>query len=448
MLRLGIEAVVVVAIAEIAVTARLVTTGPVATGLIAETVVALGVETGARLLAAVAGLLVAGRTCGRIAGLPGRCFLLFATLVVEERRVEIRLGFLDKAGAELVAQRAAAHLLGMALGQLAELERAVGNADQAVHVEAERTEHVLDLAVLAFAQTHGDPDIGPLRLVERRLDRAVEHAVDGDAFLQLVEIGLLDLAVGAHAVAAQPAGRRQFEHAGETAVIGQQQQAFGIDVEAADGQDARQVVRQVFEDRRAALRVGIGRHQAGRLVVEPEARALDAADRHAVHFDAVGEGDVDDGGIQHRAVHADAAFHDHALDIAARGHAGARQQLGNALGRQFGTGRNLRRRFGGAGRPGIARSGFFAIGFRPRLLAGCKGFLARGRRCGTTRLGIAARGLVARPFRLVFECHLCCLRFAVSYQVRRPGLRGIRAVDDKSLHGGCFGRSTRRGRAR
>jgi tRNA(Arg) A34 adenosine deaminase TadA len=42
---------------------------------------------------------------------------------------------------------------------------------------------------------------------------------------------------------------------------------------------------------------------------------------------------------------------------------------------------------------------------------------------------------------------LCCLRFAVSYQVRRPGLRGIRAVNDKSLHGDRAGRSARCGRA-
>ena len=303
MLRLGIETVVVVAVA---VTARLVAkttvtpaiTRLVAAGPVAETVVALGVETCAGLLATVARLLVAGRTCRRLAGLPGRCLFFFATLVVEERGVEIRLGFLDQAGAELVAQRAAAHFLRMALRQLTELERTVGDADQAVHVEAKRAEHVLDLAVLAFAQTHGDPDVGALRLVERRFDRAVEHAVDGDAFLQLVEIGLLDLAMGAHAVAAQPAGRWQLEHAGKAAVIGQQQQAFGVDVEAADGQDARQIFGQIVEDGRAALRVGIGRHQAGRLVVEPEARALDAADRHAVHFDAVGEGHVDDGRVQ------------------------------------------------------------------------------------------------------------------------------------------------------
>ncbi len=123
---------------------------------------------------------------------------------------------------------------------------------------------------------------------------AVEHAVDGDAVLQLVQFVLVDLAMGAHAVAAQPAGGGQFQHTGQPAVIGQKQQAFGIDVEAADRHNARQVFRQVVENRRAAFRIGIGGHQTGGLVVEPQARALDAADRHAIDFDLVGQCHVDD----------------------------------------------------------------------------------------------------------------------------------------------------------
>nr|CAI0336319.1 hypothetical protein SHINE37_40173 [Rhizobiaceae bacterium] len=426
-LRLAVETVLVAATAA-------------ALRLVGKAVVAPGVEAGARLLAAVLRLLApAGRLFapGRslATALRRRLLVRVDRCMVEQRRVEIRLGFLDEARAELVAQRAAADLLGMAFRQFAELERAVGDADQAVHVEAERAEHVLDLAVLAFAKPQRQPDIGALRLVERRIDRAVEHAVDGDALLQLVEIGLLDLAVGAHAVAPQPAGGRQLQHAREAAVIGQEQEAFGVDVEAADGHDARQVLGQVLENGRAALGVGIGRHQAGRLVVEPEARALDAADRHAVHFDMIGKRGVEHGRVQHRAVHADPALHDHALDIAARGDAGARQELGDALRRQLGAGGCGGRRLGGTGglavaRGGLARERLLGV----RRLAGGKGLLARCGRCAA-RLVITARGLGARPFWLVFGCHLCCLRFAVSYQVRRPGLRGIRAAHDKSLHG-------------
>ena len=127
-------------------------------------------------------------------------------------------------------------------------------------------EHALDLAVLAFAEAERQPDIAALDLVDGRLDRAVEDAVDGDAVLQRVERGLRDRAVGADAVAAEPAGRRQFEDAGEAAVIGEEQEALGVDVEAADGDDARQVRRQRGEDRRPAFGVAGGGDQAFRLV--------------------------------------------------------------------------------------------------------------------------------------------------------------------------------------
>ena len=95
----------------------------------------------------------------------------------------------------------------------------------------------------------GQPDIGALFAVERRFDRAVVHAVDGDAAAQTVERLLRDAAERAHAVAAQPAGRRQFEHARQPAVIGEQQQALGVDVEPADADQPRQVLRQRAEDR-------------------------------------------------------------------------------------------------------------------------------------------------------------------------------------------------------
>ena len=63
---------------------------------------------------------------------------------------------------------------------------------------------------------------------------AVADAVDRDAVAQRVELRLRDLAVRAHAIAPQPAGRRQFQRAREPAVVGQQQQAFGVEIEPAD----------------------------------------------------------------------------------------------------------------------------------------------------------------------------------------------------------------------
>ena len=145
----------------------------------------------------------------------------------------------------------AAHLLDLARRQVAELERPVGDADQAVHREPEMLEHALDLAVLAFAQAEREPDVDALHAIERRLDRAVDDAVDRRRRRRSASSCAWSIvAVGAHAVAAQPAGRRQLQHAREAAVVGEEQQALGVDVEPADRDDARQVFGQGVEDGR------------------------------------------------------------------------------------------------------------------------------------------------------------------------------------------------------
>ena len=84
---------------------------------------------------------------------------------------------------------------------------------------------VADLAVLAFADRKHQPDIGALVALQRRIDRAVFDAVDLDALLQFIELRLRHLAMGADAIAPQPAGVGQFERARQPAVIGQQQAA-------------------------------------------------------------------------------------------------------------------------------------------------------------------------------------------------------------------------------
>ena len=223
---------------------------------------------------------VAPRSDGELAG---------SRLVLDQRRVEIRAG-LRRRSSRRAARAAPAvfDFLHRAVGELAQLERPERHADQPVHLQAERLQHVAHLAVLALADGEGEPDIGALLAVERRLDRPVAHAVDGDAAAQAVERLLRDAAVRAHAIAPQPAGRRQFEHARQPAVIGEQQQAFGVEVEPADADQPRQVLRQRAEDGRPPLRVGMGGHQAARLVVEEQPRALAPRQRLAVDRDAVG----------------------------------------------------------------------------------------------------------------------------------------------------------------
>src|SRR5690606_1461752 len=127
--------------------------------------------------------------------------------------------------------------------------------DEPVHGEAERAEHALYLAVLAFLQGDSEPHIRALNLVELRFDGPVADAFDLDAVPEPVEFFLRDLAPGAHAVAPRPARRGQFEQAGKLAVIGEEEKPLRVDVEAADGDDAGHMLRQALEDGRAAFRV-------------------------------------------------------------------------------------------------------------------------------------------------------------------------------------------------
>ena len=192
-------------------------------------------------------------------------------------------------------------------------------------------QHALDLAVLALAQAHRQPDVAALLALELGLDAEIVDAVDGDAVAQAVELLLRDLAMRAHAVAAQPARRGQFQHAREAAVVGEKDQALGVDVEPADRDDARQVRRKRLEDRRAPLGVLRGGDEAARLVEREQARALRRAQRLAVDAHVVGLADVEGGAGQHLAVDGDAPLGDPGLGVAARAQARPRHHLGDAL---------------------------------------------------------------------------------------------------------------------
>ena len=97
---------------------------------------------------------------------------------LEDRRVEIGARLARQPRPELVAQHAGARLHDFALGEIAEFERPEGDADQPVDRQAEVLEHALDLAVLALAQAHRQPDVRALRALEPRLDAGVMDALD------------------------------------------------------------------------------------------------------------------------------------------------------------------------------------------------------------------------------------------------------------------------------
>ena len=245
--------------------------------------------------------------------------------------IKIGAGAGDDLLAKLCAQLGCFDFPHRAVVKIAEVERPERDADQPVHLQAERFKHLAHLAVLALADAEGQPDVGALFAVERRFDRPVTDAIDGDAAAQPVQRLLPHAAERAHAVAAQPACCRQFQHAREPAVIGEQQQSFGVDVEPADADQPRQVSRQRAENRVAAFRVGMGRHQPARLVVEEQPRALARPQRRAVDHDPVRSGDVERRRGNHRAVDRHPAGRDPGFGLAAGGEASAGDHLGDAL---------------------------------------------------------------------------------------------------------------------
>ena len=143
------------------------------------------------------------------------------------------------------------------------------------------------LAVLALGEADREPGVAALLPLHDRVDRAIRYAGDADAALERRERGRVGHAVDAHLVAPDPAARRQLERAREPAVIGEEQQPLRIEVEPPDRDDARQLRRQMREDRVATALVAVRRDESGRLVIAPQPRPLALGQRLAVDPDVV-----------------------------------------------------------------------------------------------------------------------------------------------------------------
>jgi hypothetical protein len=247
------------------------------------------------------------------------------------RGVEIDVRLLGELHAKLVAQHPCAHLHDLALREIAEFERTEGDANQAVDRKAQVLEDFLDLAVFSFPQAQGEPGVRALLAVKLGLDAHVVDAVDGNSVGELVERRLVDVPMRAHAIASQPASRRQLQHARESAVVGEQQQPLGVDIEPADCDHARQVRREHRENRVPPLRVARGGDKAPRLMEQKEARALRLGERLAVDAHVVRFADVEGGALENLAIDADTPLGDPYLGFTARADARPRHDLGDAL---------------------------------------------------------------------------------------------------------------------
>jgi hypothetical protein len=197
---------------------------------------------------------------------------------------------------------------------------------------ADRLAHPPHLAVAAFTQRDVDERVRAARRVEplQHADvggsRAV--AVERDAAAEALDRGGVGHAADARPVDLRHLVPRVHELCRQLAVIGEQQQAFRVVVEAADGVEVAEVRGNHLEHRAPPLRIGARRHHAGRLVDQHVAQRHGGLDLAAVDGDGVGPGVGLGAEVQHRgAVDGHPALDDEALGGPARGHAGRREDL-------------------------------------------------------------------------------------------------------------------------
>ena len=196
-------------------------------------------------------------------------------------------------------------------------------------------QHAANFAVLAFGQGHFHPAIAPGAAFHIGDNPPVMHPVHGDAFGQFFELVLRNRAEHAGAVGARHAGGGQFELAFEFAIIGEQQQPFGAEIEPPNRHlprgARRQRVDQCVVDGWPACRITLGSDQAGRLVEREQPGAFGRGNGLFVHRHPAQT--REDGGRsgQHHAVQLDPPILDHPLHFAATGDTRAGEQFGDTV---------------------------------------------------------------------------------------------------------------------
>ena len=104
---------------------------------------------------------------------------------------------------------------------------------------------------------------------------------------------------------------------GQPAIIGQQQQPFGVHVQTTNRQHAWQVGRQMIEDGLAVLLVTRADDKSARFVVTPKHCRLARRQRLVIHGDDIGRCDVQRRACDHLAIHRDPTFGDTGLSVTA-----------------------------------------------------------------------------------------------------------------------------------
>jgi hypothetical protein len=215
-------------------------------------------------------------------------------------------------------------------------QRPVARANQPAHHQSERLEDSSHLAVATLLQHDVIPAIGAVLVAARiaHLLAARKAVLELDAFREGLHLLVGETPHDAHRVFALDLVARVHQPVGELARIGEEQQAFGVVIEAADIDPAAVADRgQLFEHRWSALGIVARDEFARRLVIHqhPGSRLGEAdLDELAVDAHLVAGPDLLPDFGRH-PVHGDAPGEDHFLHRATRAEAAARQHLVQAL---------------------------------------------------------------------------------------------------------------------
>jgi len=139
------------------------------------------------------------------------------------------------------------------------VEREVRERDalELVDAIAERLDHPVDLAVLALVDR--DPEPGVLALARQDLDLRGQRrraVVEGDPVAERPDLVRRQLAVDLDVIRLRHVARRCEQPSGELAVVREEQDAFRVEVEPADGLHRHRQVREVVHHRRAPTVIG------------------------------------------------------------------------------------------------------------------------------------------------------------------------------------------------
>ena len=152
-------------------------------------------------------------------------------------------------------------------------DRAVTYAHQTAHGQTDGFEHAPHFTIAAFVQGHVIPVIAALAAP---VDEAVElgrTVFEHDTVEQLLLLLVREFAEDTHRVLALQRIARMHHAVGQVAVVGDDQQATGIEVEATDGDPATGLeARQLVEHAGTAFRIVARDDLALRLMIDEHTR--------------------------------------------------------------------------------------------------------------------------------------------------------------------------------